>query len=411
MKVSKALYLIVIAVSAIGCSSDNQSQDILPCIDVRKNYPEKEIILTDIADVDYLCLNSDDDDFLYKGRIHCVTENTIVVIDDSSGSILFFSREGSPKSRFNRKGQGPEEYIDAISILVVYDEDADDVFVHQRSLFAISGNSILVYSSTGEFKRKITLPGGAAFPLIDFDDQSLFLYDMQNQQKKALRALKGTDFTSQSVDSSFYRISKTDGTVLEYVEFLCNEIDLTDFGIGNRVIHGYSRLVNSTAGLFLCNPESDTVFLYGKDKILTPIICKTPLVRNSNPRDILDDFLDTERYQFIRVQTLINSDDVLMKIPQDERYNRLNKNYIHDKQTNEIFRQKINLSDYKGKEFFITAQKTHLNGKEMLTHFELDLYELKEAYEANKLSGKLKELVATLDENKDNNVFMLVNFK
>ena len=42
---------------------------------------------------------------------------------------------------------------------------------------------------------------------------------------------------------------------------------------------------------------------------------------------------------------------------------------------------------------------------------ELSLFELKQAYKENRLSGKLKELVATLDEDKDNNVFMLLDFK
>ena len=42
-------------------------------------------------------------------------------------------------------------------------------------------------------------------------------------------------------------------------------------------------------------------------------------------------------------------------------------------------------------------------------YFELDLIELKQAYKENRLSGKLKELVATLNEEEDNNVFMFVN--
>ena len=61
--------------------------------------------------------------------------------------------------------------------------------------------------------------------------------------------------------------------------------------------------------------------------------------------------------------------------------------------------------------FFIKANNMHFNGKETLTHFELDLIELKQAFKDNKLNGKLKELVSTLDEYKDNNVFMIVNFK
>ncbi|MCL2739143.1 MAG: hypothetical protein FWE30_08735, partial [Bacteroidales bacterium] len=42
--------------------------------------------------------------------------------------------------------------------------------------------------------------------------------------------------------------------------------------------------------------------------------------------------------------------------------------------------------------------------------FELDLLELKEAYAQNRLSGKLKELVATLKAD-DNNVYVIAEFK
>jgi len=42
---------------------------------------------------------------------------------------------------------------------------------------------------------------------------------------------------------------------------------------------------------------------------------------------------------------------------------------------------------------------------------EFDLIELKQAYRDNKLNGKLKELVATLNEDEDNNVFVLIQFK
>ena len=41
--------LILILALASGCSSDKQSKDELACIVVSKNYPEKEIVLTDIA--------------------------------------------------------------------------------------------------------------------------------------------------------------------------------------------------------------------------------------------------------------------------------------------------------------------------------------------------------------------------
>ncbi|MDR0699098.1 MAG: 6-bladed beta-propeller, partial [Tannerella sp.] len=70
----------------------------------------------------------------------------------------------------------------------------------------------------------------------------------------------------------------------------------------------------------------------------------------------------------------------------------------------------IILPDYKRKSFFISPRQSgrdYENG----AFFELDLIELKQAYSENKLSGKLKELTASLDESKDNNIFLLFEFK
>ena len=126
MRHEMVLYLLL-SLSVTGCSSTNQSNKELPFIDVSIEYPEKEINLRDIADVRYVSLNSESDDYLFKGSIDYVTQNRIVVIDRSSHSILFFSKDGDPRSRFNRRGQGPEEYTDAATVM--YDEEQDDVYV------------------------------------------------------------------------------------------------------------------------------------------------------------------------------------------------------------------------------------------------------------------------------------------
>ena len=145
-------FLILLSALISTCSSGKQSKDSLPYIDIGKKYLEKEINITDFADVSYVHLNTADDDYLYKGAIQDITENAIVVYDIVSGSILFFSKDGNPKSRFNHKGQGPNEYPAVRKI--VYDEDTDEVFV----LSAL--DAILVYSSTGEYKRILKLPEG-----------------------------------------------------------------------------------------------------------------------------------------------------------------------------------------------------------------------------------------------------------
>ena len=414
MKANEIVYLFLIVIFLISCSSGNQSKDGLPCIDIRKNYPEKEIILTDIADVTYVHLNTTDDDYLYKGRLVYVTDNTIVMSDESSGSILFFSKDGNPKSRFNRFGSGPEEYTQKRPTAIIYDESADDVFLHASGIY--NPGSIPVYSSTGEYKRRLILPKGASpMPIVDFDDQSLLVYDMQKQLAGVMRAYtsqsgRETDIIPQAVDARYYHISKTDGDVLEYVEILSNEADLTRSIDGGFSIPVFERITKGAEGLFLCDIETDTVFLYSKNKTLTPIICKIPSVNDLDPKIILTDFVEAGRYQFMLVLTMMSREET-MRIPLDELYKRYNRHYMRDKQTGEIFRQKIRWTDYTEKELFITARNMYFTGKETLAYFELDLFELKKAYQENKLNGKLKELVATLDEMEDNNVFMFVTFK
>jgi len=404
MKHKAVLYLISIMTSAFGCSSDKQLKSSLPSIDIRKDYPEKEIILTDIADITYVHLNSQNSDYLYRGGVKYITENSIVVVDVSSGSILFFSKDGNPKSRFNHYGQGTEEYLSK-NFYIVYDEKEDDLYVIDPGFFNIPGHSTKIYSSTGEYKRTLILPA-CPQPLVDFDDHSLFVYDMQNQYKKIMK--KEEDISSRLVDSSIYRISKKDGSVLEYVEYPITEVDIVDKGNGNRSTSNYQRIINCATGLFLCNPETDTVFLYDKDKTLTPVISKTPLVSDLNPKLMLTGFLDTGKYQYVTIEPLTNIFD---NNSSDELYKSLVKHYVRDKQTGEIFRQKISLPDYKGKDFFIESRNTYFNGKETLTYFSLDIYELKQAEKENKLSGKLKEFVSTLNENEDNNVYILATFK
>ena len=392
--------LILLIIFSSSCTSDKPVKEGLAYIDVTKNYPEKEIFLNDIADITYLYLNSDDDDYLYKGRIHDISKNRIVVYDDFSGSVLFFSRDGSPVSRFNRKGQGPEEYSDARQI--IYDETADDVFVLPLGY----SNFLHVYSSTGDYKRKISLPEGTIVDLfVSFDDESLFIYDASKEKRKILPdEVDETGLSIDYFDYPFVLISKADGKMLDNVELPASNIVLKD----DRVFQGISvvvgrtmRLIKCKEGVLLCHPETDTVFLYNNDRILTPVFYKTPSLKSLNPMVYLNNCVDVGRYQFMEVFTVRYEEGAF---PFPAKY------YMRDKQTGEIFRQKTVLSDYRGKEFFISplrSGKDYENGP----YFELDLIELKQAYRENKLSGKLKELVATLNEDEDNNVFMLVDFK
>ena len=393
MKKISELYLIIILAFATSCTSDKPVKEGLAYIDATKNYPEKEIFLNDIADITYLYLNSDDDDYLYQGSLNCITENTIVVYDNSSGSILFFTRDGQPKSRFNRRGQGPEEYNMFFGI--IYDEAADDVFVNRRG-------DMMVYSSTGVYKRTLSLPPGAFADArtVDFDEHSLFIYDTNREGKRMISA--EADFSEEDNETPFYLISKTDGEVLDYVEIPYVPLSLRINVDGRRIGHLYfTRLLKCSEGILLSSAETDTIFLYSHTKSLMPVLYKTPSVNSTNPMKYLNNCLDRGQYQFIEVVTVREGDESPVIFPITH--------YMRNKYTGEVLRPTFLLPDYKGKEFIINPTgigRIYNDGY----YFELDLIELKQAYRENRLSGKLEELVAKLNEDEDNNVFMLLNF-
>lgn len=261
----KVFYLVLSLVIA-SCTSNNELQEKLAFIDVTEEYPEKKIELTDIAGVSYLHLNSKTDDYLYKGSIDYVTENNIIVIDRSQNSVLFFSKEGNPKSHFNRRGQGPEEYSDAASLM--YDEANDEVFVSPDF-----SNHIMVYSSLGEFKRKINLPQvNVNGQMALFDDVSILVYDNTKLWQSTMQS--NAPEVEQTIDSVFFLISKLDGTVLDYISLPNENIDLSYKNSVFTSQVNYGRVRKSADGLLLYNPESDTVFHYSKEKHLTPYIHK-----------------------------------------------------------------------------------------------------------------------------------------
>jgi len=399
MKQKTVLNGLLIIIAAVGCSSDKRAKDELPYVDVRKDYLEKEISLTDFADVSYVHLKSDNDNYLYRATLFnfTITQNSIVVYDISSGSILFFSRDGVPKSRFKRLGQGPEEYIKATRIL--YDEESDDVFVCDED-----ADHIQVYSSAGQYKRKIRFPQKISVnSLASFDSQSLF-GDSQRFPNWPER-LREKSKEEIHYYTTYYRINKTTGVVLDSFNLPSadNLALVFELGKGAYGMTNYHRLVTDTEGFLLCNPETDTVYLYKKNKSLTPIFRKMPSVRDQDPMVIIENLVKTGKYHFFSTWTVIDK--------RDPKYS--SKYYVHDRETGEILIQKITLPDYKEKVFrigaFSIAKQNYCDGNGYI--YELDLIELKEAYREGRLGGKLKELVATLDEMKDNNVLMLVHFK
>lgn len=72
------LYAAFIFAFLAGCSGDGQYKEaLLPQIDVNEEYPEKEIFLQDVADIEYIPLETNEE-MLFQGTIAAVSDKGIL---------------------------------------------------------------------------------------------------------------------------------------------------------------------------------------------------------------------------------------------------------------------------------------------------------------------------------------------
>ena len=111
MKVNLISAVLLFALA--GCGKDKQSTDELVTINVNKDYPEKELILQDIMDVEYIALETTDE-FITHGNVMKKEKKFIIVKNNTKHINIFIFNQKTEKAirKINRLTQGLEEYPD-----------------------------------------------------------------------------------------------------------------------------------------------------------------------------------------------------------------------------------------------------------------------------------------------------------
>ncbi len=399
--------LVVLLFSS--CVSDSPKGELVE-IDLTKNYPEKQIDLREIADISYIRFNpGGEDEYLFRGSPAYASGNVIIMVDFRAGTFYFFTPDGTPVSTFNRLGQGPEEYF-YIHGGIAYDEKKDELFVGQR-------NHIKVYSSNGEYKRTLALPEDALIQrMLHFDDESLLIQDDGEEIRRTAAKrleLTGQDFSgfaSKAGDGytqRFLLISKTDGELIEYIPvpedydlMLGEVVEMGD--IRNLLPVRSQRVLPYKEGVLLCNQETDTVFYYDKNRNLTPVWVQHPSAGATTPNLCMNVFVENSDWQFF--------EKTIVKMNPDMPPPYITIPLMRDKKSGAIYTQKIIWNDYKGKEIHIASPMIPQTPGAKMAILELPLFQLQDAYAEGRLSGELKELVASMDE-EENELYLLLRFK
>ena len=391
MKRVNTILAIILLVVLAGCGGSKQSKDDLIIVDVSKNYPKKELILQDFMDVEYIALETTDE-FLNQGVVMAIGNKIMLVKNNvNDGDLFIYDRAGKGIRKFNRKGQGAEEYPSLSEI--VLDEEQNEIFVNLN-------NRILVYDLFGNFKRSLPHQEGARFSgLYLFNKESLFCRDIS--------------FDNEVEDTGkppFLIISKQDGRIIKEIQIPCQRKrqTLLTFPDKQDIIFYTSNLPAGSImpyhdNWILTAYSTDTIFSYSTDHGLTPFMIRTPSIQSGNAEAYLAPGILTERYYFLYTEKMepVFLNSTLMEFPRT--------NLMYDRHDQTLYEYTIYNDDHPNKKIANMSERTR--NDEIAFWQKIEAHQLVEALEKGELKHyKLKEIALKLDE-EDNPVIMLIKHK
>lgn len=393
----KKLFFSLITLFLLAACGTREKEISGPVLfDATRDYPEKQLLLDEVADITYVPLSSETDSALFRGTLVHVSERTVTIHDFLQGTFFLFDRSGRYLSSFNHKGQGPEDYN---FLITAFEDEA------RGELFAIEKNRIQVYDKQGDYRRTLRLPDGAwVYEAADGGDGSILLVD--NQERASILYAGMVDENAEAYEQPFVRISKEDGGLVSYITLPKNFLvdlsaDLQSSGISLKVFGPNHRLVSHRDGFLLTNQETDTIFLYAHDQ-LKPMMIHTPPVSEQGEKSYLNGYVEAGDYLFF--------EKVLVKAVENRRPPVPSAYYLYDKRDGQFYEQAVSMRDFEGKRIDLTPQIIRPSRDARLGCLLLTVDELQTANADGKLSGELKRIVDEMPED-SNDLLMLMRFK
>lgn len=365
-------------------------------IDITKEYPNKEFVLQDMADIEYIKLETRKDVLLDFGNHFCISDSLIVTYNVKEGSVFIFNRRGKVLTMFNHIGRAGEEY-QAINKLTV-DFNKQEIFIYDL----VQKYKIMVYDYEGRFKRVLKIPYHVWIDIMfDYNSEFLICYDAY-----------GVGAATEINTKPYFLLSKQDGRVLPLPIFLKNRMNSALSIKKNKISQIYSEsqvigmpvypLIRNGKNVYIADWSCDTLFRLSEGK-LEPILIKKPSGILQAPQILCYAAFKTSRYTLLTSVEKILTPSILKerKIPSID--------LMCDHKTGRFYKPTFINKDYVvERNYTIDAIGMELPENSVISCFPA--HYLLEDLKTGKLSGKLKEMVSTLDE-EDNPVLMLVKFK
>ncbi len=386
MKTFRNSILALSILLLIACGKE-QKQSEIPVIDVTKSYPKKEIVLQDIADVEYIPLETRDDVLLGGGMPVPAGKDKVLIFSLKSGDVFIFNTNGKFINKFNHKGQSGQEYIFMMKVFV--DAPKDEIFI----VDGYKNNNVQVYTMQGKYKRtlkieEVKLSADATL----FGSNKILCYDDPNRQNVFAKDKK--EYKSTRIGMLDRAEGKVD-TIIELPSikgvnpFCFFEIN----GHQAFMIRKPDTFVQAPQGVVVNEVASDTVFMLNKELKLLPILTRTPKVSpQDNPLKMLG--IEAISKEAFYLETILKKFDPKTRKGFDKT------TYQLERKSNKIFEYSLQNAD-------APTEKSLARLEQYKLIPAIDLIEL---LEEGKLKGKLKTIAENLQED-DNSVLMKVKLK
>ncbi len=377
--------LVVLVTMACGPRGGGE----LPVLDVTASYPELNITLQEIADVEYVPLETREG-FLIDHRIANNIDEQVVVNNNSQGDIMIFDRHtGKGITTFNRTGRGPGEYTGIGRTAL--DSRKGEIFVTPNTYNKFMPFPIYVYDMQGKHLRTLELRGGEVADgdfLHDYDEGHLFFRNSDEMRPWIWGLISKTDTLITHMPVEFknrdnMRVSITMGEMTGF---------MTRGGPVAKTREGY----------MISEPGIDTIYNWNRRTgELIPVMTRTPSFGSMEYPVGL--FYWQQSGDYIFLETWERRYD----FETGEGFR--NVKLIYNKRSGEFFEGKILNADFVDpKEIDFGAYDVGYPPGQIV--LSLPAFELTDLHEQGKLKGRLAEIAATLKED-DNPVMMIATFK
>lgn len=363
----------------------------LVTLDVTKDYPERKIVLQDLADVKYIPLETKKNALL-PNSAGCLgyVSDSLIVARTSDNEIVLFNGDGSVRSSFRHVGQGSKEYQYIIGMAV--DPKAQEIFIVDYLL----KYRMQVYSFTGQYKRTLPIPYKMILnSLQDFSADCLLACDMDVNQGISNRA------------KPYMLLSKKTGEIVKELDIhftkrMSNRMS-KPFGENQTISAalGYDPIVRCEDSYVIGDLSADTIYTYTPQGVLSPMLVRTPPVLSmETPKVLLPDYRAGSYFFFYLVD---------FEFDFETRTGFPDKYMVYDYAAGKTYVCKLVNRDCEEQE--IQLGDGGVTNKAWNTAcYTIPSSMLIEQSEAGKVHGLLKEIAAGRTDD-DNPVLVIVRFK